>query len=57
MVVLELKFTTQVPLWMVNLVRRFGLVRSGYSKYGNSIRAFYSPVDSRTACAVAGGWR
>lgn len=57
MVVLELKFTTQVPLWMVNIARSFGLVRGGYSKYGNSIRAFYSPVDSRTACGAAGGWR
>ena len=55
MVVLELKFTSMVPLWMVNLARSFGLVRCGYSKYGNSIRAFYQPVDSRTACA--GGWR
>ena len=56
MVVLELKFTSLVPLWMVNIARNFGLVRCGYSKYGNSIRAFYQPVDSRTACA-AGGWR
>lgn len=56
MIVLELKFTTHVPLWMVNLARRFGLVRSGYSKYGNSIRAFYQPVDTRTF-HLAGGWR
>ena len=56
MVVLELKFTTRVPLWMVNLARSFGLVRSGYSKYGNSIRAFYQSTDVRTA-RMAGGWR
>ena len=56
MVVLELKFTSLVPLWMVNIARSFGLVRCGYSKYGNSIRAFYQPVDNRTATA-AGGWR
>ena len=56
LVVLELKFTTHVPLWMVNIARSFGLVRGGYSKYGNSIRAFYQPVDSRTA-RMAGGWR
>jgi hypothetical protein len=55
MVVLELKFTTHVPLWMVNIARSFGLVRGGYSKYGNSIRAFYSPSDNRIACA--GGWQ
>lgn len=54
MVVLELKFTSQVPLWMVNLARNFGLVRCGYSKYGNSIRAFYEPSDTRTACAAGG---
>lgn len=56
MTVLELKFTTHVPIWMVNLARRFGLVRCGYSKYGNSIRALYSPVDARTF-RLAGGWR
>jgi len=56
MVVLELKFTSLVPLWMVNLAKSFGLVRCGYSKYGNSIRAFYETVDTRTAFA-AGGWR
>lgn len=55
MVVLELKFTSLVPLWMVNIARNFGLVRSGYSKYGNSIRAFYSPIDNRTVSV--GGWR
>jgi len=55
MVVLELKFTSLVPLWMVNIARNFGLVRSGYSKYGNSIKAFYSPIDNRTVSV--GGWR
>lgn len=56
MTVLELKFTTHVPIWMVNLARRFGLVRCGFSKYGNSIRAFYQSVDHRTF-RLAGGWR
>jgi hypothetical protein len=32
-VVLELKCTTGVPLWMSDLVRRFGLVRTGFSKF------------------------
>lgn len=54
MTVLELKFTTHVPIWMVNLARRFGLVRCGYSKYGNSIRAHFQPVDARVF-RLAGG--
>ncbi|MBL9104995.1 MAG: polyphosphate polymerase domain-containing protein [Myxococcales bacterium] len=53
LVVLELKFTTHVPLWLVNIVERLGLVRRAFSKYGTSIRAFYAPVDARTAA----GWR
>jgi hypothetical protein len=56
MVVLELKFTTHVPLWMVNLARSFGLVRGAYSKYGTSIKAHYSTADARTP-RLAGGWR
>ena len=56
MVVLELKFTSHVPLWMVGLARRFGLVRCGFSKYGNSIRAFFQRETPRTF-HLAGGWR
>ena len=56
MVVLELKFTNQVPLWMVNVCRSLGLERGAFSKYGNSIRAFYQTVDPRVARG-AGGWR
>ncbi|MBV1860008.1 MAG: polyphosphate polymerase domain-containing protein [Nannocystaceae bacterium] len=48
MVVLELKFTNMVPLWMVNITRSLGLARRAFSKYGNSIRAFYDFGDSRT---------
>ena len=44
---------THVPLWLVNIVERLGLVRRAFSKYGTSIRAFYAPVDTRTAA----GWR
>jgi len=55
MVVLELKFTSYVPLWMVNIARRFGLVRCGYSKYGNSIKAHYGSIETRTF-RLAGGW-
>lgn len=55
LIVLELKFTTHVPLWLVNIVERLGLVRRAFSKYGTSIRAFYAPVDTRTHRLV--GWR
>ncbi|HWB77581.1 MAG TPA: polyphosphate polymerase domain-containing protein [Nannocystaceae bacterium] len=56
MVVLELKFTSSVPLWLVNICRNLGLVRGAFSKYGNSIRAFYQPVSPRVP-RTAGGWR
>ncbi len=56
LVVLELKFTRHVPLWLVNIVRRLGLQRGAYSKYGNSIRAFYQPMDLRVS-RLCGGWR
>jgi hypothetical protein len=56
MIVLELKFTTRVPLWLVRIVERLGLFRRSFSKYGNSIRAHYQPIDLRTA-RLAGGWR
>lgn len=56
LVVLELKFTNNVPRWLVNITRNIGLVRGAYSKYGNSIRAFYGALDVRTP-RMAGGWR
>ena len=56
LVVLELKFTAAVPLWLVNIVERLGLTRRSFSKYGTSIRAHYQQMDSRTA-RYAGGWR
>ncbi len=36
-VVLELKALKSVPLWMRDLIRRFGLGRSGFSKYGAAV--------------------
>jgi VTC domain len=37
-VVLELKcYSNQVPLWMVDLIRAFGLNRRGYSKYSSAM--------------------
>lgn len=38
-VVLELKAETAVPLWMTDIVHRFGLRRSGFSKYAACIEA------------------
>jgi len=55
-IVLELKFTNNVPLWLVNVARSVGLVRGAYSKYGNSIRAFYEGAEPRSP-RFAGGWR
>ncbi|MCA9638116.1 MAG: polyphosphate polymerase domain-containing protein [Myxococcales bacterium] len=56
MIVLELKFTSAVPIWLVDLVERFDLRRRSFSKYGTSIRAFYEPPTTRAARLV-GGWR
>lgn len=55
-IVLELKFTNNVPRWLVNIARGLGLVRGAYSKYGNSIRAFYEGAEPRSA-RIVGGWR
>ena len=41
--VLELKSTTNVPLWMLDLIRYFDLERSGFSKYCNSFIHVYQP--------------
>lgn len=38
-VVLELKAETAVPLWMVDIVTRFGLKRTGFSKYASALEA------------------
>ena len=53
--VLELKFTTNVPSWMSNVVRNLGLTRGAFSKFGTSIDAFYGAATSRTV--RAGGWQ
>ena len=54
LIVLELKFTAAVPLWLVNIVERLGLSRRSFSKYGTSIRAHYQQLDSRTSRYVGG---
>jgi VTC domain len=56
LIVLELKFTNLVPLWMVQIARSLGLVRRAFSKYGTSVRAFHSVPDLRTSRS-AGAWR
>lgn len=56
LIVLELKFTTIVPLWLLHIVERLGLARRSFSKYATSIRAFYQTTDTRTP-RRAGGWR
>ena len=38
--VLELKFTANVPAWMVSMVRTLNLDRRAFSKYGTSVEAW-----------------
>lgn len=56
LIVLELKFTTQVPLWLHHIVEQLDLTRRSFSKYGTSIKAFYGASDARMY-RFAGGWR
>lgn len=48
MTLVELKFTSAVPWWMVNIVKRLNLSRRSFSKYGTSIRAWYQEPTVRT---------
>jgi SPX domain protein involved in polyphosphate accumulation len=41
MTVVELKFTSTVPRWMMSLVQRFDLLRQSFSKYGTSIETWH----------------
>ncbi len=43
---LELKFARSVPVWLVDIVRRLGLVRQGYSKYGCAVRRSFMARDT-----------
>ncbi|MGZ3770764.1 MAG: polyphosphate polymerase domain-containing protein, partial [Bdellovibrio sp.] len=36
-VVLELKCEKKIPTWMIDMIKKFQLVRSSFSKYGNSM--------------------
>ncbi|MFO0749871.1 MAG: polyphosphate polymerase domain-containing protein [Myxococcota bacterium] len=45
---LEMKFTTRVPTWMVGIVETLGLYRQSFSKYGRLVEAFFIPPENRT---------
>lgn len=45
---LEMKFTTRVPTWMVGIVETLGLWRESFSKYGRLVEAFFIPPEMRT---------
>lgn len=45
--VLELKFTTFVPSWMVSLVEQLDLIRHSYSKYGRTIESWLAKNTKR----------
>ncbi|MBN2361641.1 MAG: polyphosphate polymerase domain-containing protein [Deltaproteobacteria bacterium] len=46
-VVLELKCTTSVPLWMMALARRFDLQRTGFSKYCTGVERLWGRQSTR----------
>jgi hypothetical protein len=35
---MEVKFRNRAPVWIGDLIRRFGLTRQGFSKYGTAVR-------------------
>jgi len=54
--VVELKFTSAVPRWMINLVQSLDLFRSSFSKYGSAIETWYArpvPLDRHAHGVVA----
>lgn len=44
-VVLELKAEKKIPIWMLDLIKRFELTRSGFSKFGSVIRETRGPIE------------
>jgi len=42
-VVLELKFTANIPSWMMQIVRRLELFRVGFSKYCTGVESLHGP--------------
>jgi len=55
MVLLELKFTQDVPIWMVDLVQNLELLRGSFSKYGRAVRATRGLPQERAA-RLGGLW-
>ena len=53
-VVLELKCTTQPPLWMTDIVNRFGLRRSGFSKYANAVEVTQMGMNAPWSTTLGG---
>ena len=47
--ILEIKCTEQVPVWMTNLVQEFDLIRVGNCKYSNAVwmEDFFTRADRR----------
>jgi hypothetical protein len=46
-VVLEIKTRALIPPWINDLIKHFGLKRSGYSKYCSSLETLYPSIASR----------
>jgi hypothetical protein len=56
-VILELKFMTSAPVWLTDLVRRFGLFRRGYSKYCCAVeRTVFGGQERRALLASVPGF-
>lgn len=58
--ILELKSTTDVPLWMADLAREFGLRRRGFSKYARGVEAVENFPAGMRGCdrsPLRGKWR
>jgi hypothetical protein len=53
-VVLELKFTSRVPTWMMHIVQTFDLWRRSFSKYANSVFAWNLGPTWRTLRTIRG---
>ncbi len=45
-VILELKAEKRIPIWMVELIKKFELTRSGFSKFGSVIRETRGPIEA-----------
>lgn len=42
----ELKFTSMTPRWMIDIVRQLGLMRRSFSKYGTAVRTWHSATEN-----------